>query len=172
MRYGVPQPQYISEVGITYRNWPGGGTVVDRIKQMMDQLSELDDTQVSELQSEILTQFEAVEKEDPTPQTVDAMTSLADMLDGVRNEVKRREALAIELAQKASEASARVHGEDALADKNMDAETADKMPEAEAPAPAEEAPAADNEAPAAEETPAAPVAEEPVAEEKIGRAHV
>lgn len=165
MRYGVPQPQYISEVGITYRNWPGGGTVVDRIKQMMDQLSELDDTQVSELQSEILTQFEAVEKEDPTPQTVDAMTSLADMLDGVRNEVKRREALAIELAQKASEASARVHGEDALADKNMDAETADKMPEAEAPAPAEEAPAADNEAPAAEETPAAPVAEEPVAEE-------
>jgi len=131
---------------------------VDRIKQMMDQLTELDDTQVGELQSEILTQFEMVEKEDPTPQTVDAMTSLADMLDGVRNETKRREAQAIELAQKATEASARVHGEDALADKNMDAPIADEMPAAEAPAPADEAPADSTEAPAAGE-PVAPAAE-------------
>jgi hypothetical protein len=125
---------------------------------MMDQLTELDDTQVGELQSEILTQFEMVEKEDPTPQTVDAMTSLADMLDGVRNETKRREAQAIELAQKATEASARVHGEDALADKNMDAPIADEMPAAEAPAPADEAPADSTEAPAAGE-PVAPAAE-------------
>jgi len=124
----------------------------------MDQLTELDDTQVGELQSEILTQFEMVEKEDPTPQTVDAMTSLADMLDGVRNETKRREAQAIELAQKATEASARVHGEDALADKNMDAPIADEMPAAEAPAPADEAPADSTEAPAAGE-PVAPAAE-------------
>lgn len=124
----------------------------------MDQLTELDDTQVGELQSEILTQFEMVEKEDPTPQTVDAMTSLADMLDGVRNETKRREAQAIELAQKATEASARVHGEDSLADKNMDAPIADEMPAAEAPAPADEAPADSTEAPAAEE-PVAPAAE-------------
>jgi hypothetical protein len=132
---------------------------------MMDQLTELDDTQVGELQSEILTQFEMVEKEDPTPQTVDAMTSLADMLDGVRNETKRREAQAIELAQKATEASARVHGEDSLADKNMDAPIADEMPAAEAPAPADEAPADSTEAPAAEE-PVAPAAEvTPAAEE-------
>lgn len=132
---------------------------------MMDQLTELDDTQVGELQSEILTQFEMVEKEDPTPQTVDAMTSLADMLDGVRNETKRREAQAIELAQKATEASARVHGEDALADKNMDAPIADEMPAAEAPAPADEAPADSTEAPAVEE-PVAPAAEiTPAAEE-------
>ena len=131
---------------------------MDRIKQMMDQLTELDDTQVGELQSEILTQFEMVEKEDPTPQTFDAMTSLADMLDGVRNETKRREAQAIELAQKATEASARVHGEDALADKNMDAPIADEMPAAEAPAPADEAPADSTEAPAAGE-PVAPAAE-------------
>ena len=138
---------------------------MDRIKQMMDQLTELDDTQVGELQSEILTQFEMVEKEDPTPQTVDAMTSLADMLDGVRNETKRREAQAIELAQKATEASARVHGEDSLADKNMDAPIADEMPAAEAPAPADEAPADSTEAPAAEE-PVAPAAEvTPAAEE-------
>jgi hypothetical protein len=94
---------------------------VDRIKEMLDQLSDLDDTQVSELQSQIISEFETVEKEDPSPQTVDAMTSLADMLDTVRGEIKHREALAIELAQKASEAAARVHGQDGDSEENMDA---------------------------------------------------
>ena len=65
---------------------------MDRIKEMMDSLSELDDSQVAELQGEIISQFETVEKEDPTPETVDAMTSLADMLDTVRSELKQREA--------------------------------------------------------------------------------
>jgi len=83
---------------------------VDRIKQMMDSLPELSDDQVTELQSEIINEFETVEKEEPTPQTVDAMTSLADMLDTVRTEVKRREAAAVELVQVAAEAASRVHG--------------------------------------------------------------
>ena len=83
---------------------------MDRIKQMMDSLPELSDEQVTELQSEIVNEFETVEKEEPTPQTVDAMTSLADMLDTVRTEVKRREASAVELVQVAAEAAARVHG--------------------------------------------------------------
>jgi hypothetical protein len=52
-----------------------------------------------------------VEGEDPTPDTVDAMTSLADSLDIVRGELSRREALAAELASKAAEATARVKGE-------------------------------------------------------------
>ena len=85
---------------------------MDQIKEQMDQLAELGDDQVVELQSSILKQFELVEKEDPTPQTVDAMTSLADMLDGVRNEVKRREAAAIELAQRATEAASLFYGQD------------------------------------------------------------
>ena len=85
---------------------------MDRIKGMMDQLSELGDEQVTELQSAILSEFESVEKEDPTPQTVDAMTSLADMLDGVRNEIKRREAAVVELAKRATEAANRVYGQD------------------------------------------------------------
>ena len=118
----------------------------------MDQLAELGNDQVTELQSEILSAFESVEKEDPTPQTVDAMTSLADMLDGVRNEVKRREAAALELAQRASEAASRVYGQDdEPAEENMDAAPAD--------APAEEAPVAPMaEAPMAE----APTSETPV----------
>jgi hypothetical protein len=85
---------------------------VDRIKEMMNQLSELDDETVGQLQADIIAEFETVESEEPSSQTVDAMTSLADMLDAVRSEVKQREAAAQELAQRAADAAARVKGED------------------------------------------------------------
>lgn len=106
---------------------------------MIDQLSELSEEQLAELQTSIVNEFETVEKEDPTPQTVDAMTSLADMLDTVRGEIKGRAAAAEELAARAAEAAMRVKGQE--------------------DAPAEEAP--EGEMPA--ETPAE--TEEPVAEE-------
>ena len=124
-------------------DWPGGGTV-DRIKEQLDTLAELSDEQLTELQSSIVGEFESVEKEDPTPQTVDTMTSLADALDTVRGELKRREAQAEELAARAAEAAMRVKGNDddteeemtdgPMADgeaKPMDEdEDADKAPEA------------------------------------------
>ena len=109
---------------------------------MLDTLTELNEDQLAELQSAIVGEFETVEKEDPTPQTVDAMTSLADMLDTVRNEAKRREAQAEELAARAAEAAMRVKGE------------AEDAPKAEGEAePMEE----DKEA---EEAPAVPAMEE------------
>jgi hypothetical protein len=115
---------------------------VDRIKEMLDTLTELNEDQLAELQSAIVGEFETVEKEDPTPQTVDAMTSLADMLDTVRNEAKRREAQVEELAARAAEAAMRVKGE------------AEDAPKAEGEAePMEE----DKEA---EEAPAVPAMEE------------
>lgn len=115
---------------------------MDRIKEMLDTLTELNEDQLAELQSAIVGEFETVEKEDPTPQTVDAMTSLADMLDTVRNEAKRREAQVEELATRAAEASMRVKGE------------AEDAPKAEGEAePMEE----DKEA---EEAPAVPAMEE------------
>lgn len=140
----------------------------------MDQLAELGDDQVAELQSSILKQFELVEKEDPTPQTVDAMTSLADMLDGVRNEVKRREAAAIELAQRATEAASRVYGQDGeKEEENMEAKTEEAPMAEEAPvapvteeAPAEEAPVSETPAPMEEEKKMDEAAEMPVAPEK------
>ena len=140
----------------------------------MDQLAELGDDQVVELQSSILKQFELVEKEDPTPQTVDAMTSLADMLDGVRNEVKRREAAAIELAQRATEAASRVYGQDGeKEEENMEAKTEEAPMAEEAPvapvteeAPAEEAPVSETPAPMEEEKKMEEAAEMPVAPEK------
>jgi len=85
---------------------------VDRIKQMLDTITELTDEQVVELQSEIMSEFETVEGEQPTLQTVDSMTQLADMLDTVRGEAKRREALAQELAARAAEATMRVKGQE------------------------------------------------------------
>lgn len=117
----------------------------DQIKTQLDAISELSDEQLAELQSEIITQFEAVEAEDPTSESVDAMTSLADSIDIVRGELSRREALAAELAAKAAEATARVKGvaddngeemamtEDEPMDKEAEAPVAEEAPEAEAP---------------------------------------
>jgi hypothetical protein len=105
---------------------------VDRIKQMLDTITELTDEQVSELQADIMTEFETVEGSDPTPDSVDAMTQLADMLDVVRDEAKRREAVSQELATRASEAAMRVKGE------AMEEPMAEDMEEDMEEAPAEE----------------------------------
>ncbi len=110
---------------------------MDQIKTMLDTLTELNEEQLADLQTAIVNEFETVEKEDPTPQTVDAMTSLADMLDTVRGEIKGRAAAAEELAARAAEAAMRVKGqEDAPAE---DAPEGDK-PAEEAPAETEEKP--------------------------------
>lgn len=106
---------------------------------MIDQLSELSEEQLAELQTAIVNEFETVEKEDPTPQTVDAMTSLADMLDTVRGEIKGRAAAAEELAARAAEAAMRVKGEeDAPAAETPEGDMPEETP-AE-PKEAEEAP--------------------------------
>ena len=102
---------------------------------MIDQLSELSEEQLAELQTSIVNEFETVEKEDPTPQTVDAMTSLADMLDTVRGEIKGRAAAAEELAARAAEAAMRVKGEE-----DAPAEVPEGDMPKEAPAETEEKP--------------------------------
>jgi chemotaxis protein histidine kinase CheA len=131
---------------------------VDRIKEMLDTLTELNEEQLAELQSAIVSEFETVEKEEPTPQTVDAMTSLADMLDTVRNEAKRREAQVEELASRAAEAAMRVKGE------------AEDAPKAEGEAEPMEEDKEAEEAPAVpameEEMPAAPLKPEDDKEKK------
>ena len=108
---------------------------MDRIKQMLDTITELTDEQVSELQADIMTEFETVEGSDPTPDSVDAMTQLADMLDVVRDEAKRREAVSQELAARASEAAMRVKGEgteEPMAEDDMEeAPAEEEMPEEE-----------------------------------------
>ena len=115
----------------------------DQIKTQLDSIAELSDEQLAELQGEIISQFEAVEGEDPSPETVDAMTSLADSLDIVRGELTNREAQAAELAQRAADATARVKGQVEDEGEEM-AMTEDEPIEDEAPmeeTPEEEAPA-------------------------------
>ncbi len=121
---------------------------MDRIKQQLDTIAELSDDQVAELQTSIVTEFETAEGQEPTQETVDTMTQLADMLDVVRSEVKRREAQAQELAARAAEAAMRVKGES----EEGDMETPE-APEAEVEV--EETP----EAPADEEEKEAPMME-------------
>jgi len=121
---------------------------VDHIKSQVDRLSELNDEQLSALQGQIIGEFETVEGQEPTAESVDAMTSLADMLDACRGESKRREMAAQELAQQAAEAAMRVKGSD---EENMDgAMPAEDTPVEETPVeevPAEEVPATPEEAP-------------------------
>jgi len=131
----------------------------------MDSLAELDDAQVAELQKSIVSEFESVEKEDPTPQTVDAMTSLADMLDSVRTELKTREAAIQELAQRAAEAATRVHGEDG---KSMEdgSEDSSEKPMEETPAEEEKMPMAETaEMPVEDKKEETPAEETPMVEE-------
>jgi hypothetical protein len=150
---------------------------MDQIKESFDSLAELSDDQVTELQNKIIKEFESVEKEDLTPQSVDAMSSLADMLGTVQGEFKRREAAVQELAQRAAEAASRVYGEDKEKDMESDSseEKKEEMPaETEEMAmpsedvteevPSEEVPAA--EAPVAEEMPAEEEAPTPVMDEE------
>ena len=150
---------------------------MDQIKESFDSLAELSDDQVTELQNKIIKEFESVEKEDLTPQSVDAMSSLADMLGTVQGEFKRREAAVQELAQRAAEAASRVYGEDKEKDMESDSseEKKEEMPaEAEEMAmpsedvaeeiPSEEVPTA--EAPVAEEMPAEEEAPTPVMDEE------
>jgi hypothetical protein len=121
---------------------------------MLDSLTELSEEQLADLQTAIVNEFETVEKEDPTPQTVDAMTSLADMLDTVRGEIKGRAAAAEELAARAAEAAMRVKGQEDVPAEDV---PADEMP-AETPAETEGTPAEE-----AKETPEEEKKEMPMA---------
>jgi len=102
---------------------------VDRINEMMDQLSQLSDEQLAELQSTIVSEFETVEGQDPSQESVDTMTSLADMLDTVRTELRQRETAAAELANKAAEAANRVYGEGMGEEEEADSPESEEMPE-------------------------------------------
>ncbi len=119
----------------------------DQIKTQLDTLADLSDEQLAELQTQIVGEFESIDADEPTSESVDAMTSLADSLDIVRGELSRREALAEELAARAAEATARVKGA---------AEEGEEMAMEDEPiveeAPVEEAPV--EEAPVEEASPA------------------
>ena len=107
---------------------------MDQIKSQVDSLSELGDEQVIELQAAIVSEFEMVESQEVTPETVDAMTALADMLDTVRGDIQRREAAAEELALRAAEATSRVMGEgEGYMDGENPVDSQEVVPDVDAP---------------------------------------
>ena len=55
------------------------GYGMDEIKDYLDRLSDLSDGEIADLEGRILSNFDKVEKEDPTRETVDAMTGLASI---------------------------------------------------------------------------------------------
>ena len=83
---------------------------MDRIKEMLDRLSELSDEELSELKALILGEFETIETQDPTAETVQQMTDLADALETVKGAEDTRKAEAENLATQAADAAARVRG--------------------------------------------------------------
>ncbi len=143
---------------------------MDNIKSQLDNLAELSDEQVGELETSIVGEFDTFDNaETLTPESVDAMTELADMLETVRGEVSRRKAQTEELSARKAELSSRVRGE---AEGTADAETpAEDAVEASA-APEVEAEEAATEEVAAETAPAevTEAAAEEVTEEVVPEA--
>lgn len=128
---------------------------MDQIKAQVDNLAELNEEQLAQLQEAIVGEFETVETQEPTAESVDAMTSLADMLDLVKNEVQRREAATEELAARAAEAAMRVKGESMPAGEDMEPAEEVKSEEGDMEdTPVNEAPAVEDEETPEEETPA------------------
>jgi len=118
---------------------------MDRIQELLGRLTELNNEELAELEAAILAEFEANEQQDPTAETVEAMTALADALDSVRGEQGTRAEQAAEIARKASEARDRVRSPQAV--------------------PADEPAAVEDEVPAEEPVAVAAAAEEPAEEE-------
>ena len=81
----------------------------EQISESLDRLSDLDASGLSELEGSILSAFSELETtDDPTPDSVQQMTELADALDSVRGELTRRSEQAVELKAKAEALSSRV----------------------------------------------------------------
>jgi hypothetical protein len=143
---------------------------MDQIRAMLNRLPELSDDELTTLEGQIISEFETVEKNDPTQETIAAMSELADAVDAVRAETSGRAQSAAEMVKTHEELASRVRGaqdvppatdaapadvpapEDMPADAPVDAVPAD-LPPADLP-PADAAPApADGDGPDAE-TPA------------------
>jgi hypothetical protein len=104
---------------------------VEGIKDALGRLSELSEAELSDLESQIISEFESVEAQELTQQAVDSMTELADALESVREEQGTRAAKQQELQAKAEEAASRVRvpeAETADMGSDEDEEDTDEVP--------------------------------------------
>jgi len=123
---------------------------MEQITEKLERLTELTDAELAELETAVLAEFETVEKQDLTQQTVEAMNRLADALDQVRAESTTRAETAAQLSAQHKQLTERVH---AAAEKtDADDESADESVEADV-----EPSTDDTEVPAAVGKPSEPV---------------
>lgn len=122
---------------------------MDGINEQLDRLNELSDEELAALEGDILSEFDSLEGGETTPESVKAMTRLADALDGVRAEIGTRSQAAEELFSAKEAALGRINAhrqtneneEEPLADEPVvDDEAPDEEPPAEE-VPVDEAPA-------------------------------
>jgi hypothetical protein len=83
---------------------------MDQIRAMLNRLPELSDDELSTLEGQILSEFETVEKNDPTQETIATMSELADAIDAVRGETTGRTQAAAALVKTHEELASRVRG--------------------------------------------------------------
>jgi chemotaxis protein histidine kinase CheA len=94
---------------------------MDEIKSLLDRLASLNEQEMSDLEAKILSEYETVESQEHTPDSVDSMFALADALEAVRTEQSNRVAAAKELESRAAEAAARIRGPQDAADDTEEA---------------------------------------------------
>lgn len=83
---------------------------MDQIREQIENLSNLDDAQLSELRDQILAAFEAIEESDVTPDVIQTMTELVSAMDTVKNELATRETQMAELTSAKEAAIEAMHG--------------------------------------------------------------
>lgn len=93
---------------------------MDQINANLDRISELSDDELKSLEGSIVSEFEAVQTQDLTPDVVESMKLLARAAVAVRNEVAQREAQAQQLAMEAAEAAQAIKGIDPDMDGDVD----------------------------------------------------
>lgn len=129
---------------------------MDRITELLSQLQELSNEELSELEELVLGEFSTTEAQELTSQSVEQLGNLADAAEAVRTEQARRATEASALQEAAAEAAARVKGPEAT-ENSTEPEAEAAVEEVEVEVPAESAELSIDEAAAA---PVVPVDEE------------
>ena len=97
---------------------------MDQIRETLNNLSELDPTQLGDLREQIISAFEAIESEDVSPEVVEQMTELANAIESVDSELAAREAQTAELSELKEAAIQRIRGKESEEDSSsVDDET-------------------------------------------------
>lgn len=158
---------------------------MDQINANLDRIADLSDDELGSLMDTVVSEFEAVETQERTPDVMESIKSLANAAKTIKSEKARRVAEAEEAAKIAAEAAAIIKGEDV----SEDVEESDGVEEVKAedeivepeeadeasaePATAEPVEAADAEEPVngtdAPEAPAAPDAETAASDEDVAQ---